>query len=463
MSATVGILRIPMRIENGTSRLSASDLANHLGCRHLTILDLAAAKGEVRPPRWRDPALEILQQRGFEHEEQYLAHLRSRGLTAVPGAGTDGRAGVDATDAAMRRGADVIVQATLSHRNWYGRADILRRVSVPSALGGWSYEVVDTKLARETRAGTILQLCLYSELVCAIQRRLPEHMHVVTPGPDFKPESYRVHEYLAYYRLVRDRLAGVVASAPGAPPATYPDPVPQCDICRWWSSCDRRRRADDHLSLVAGISTQQRGELNDRNVATLTGLAGLPLPLDPRPRRGSVEGYQRVREQARVQLEAKRRQTPYYELLPRQPELGLARLPAPSAGDIFFDIEGDRFVGTDGLEYLLGWVVRDAAGHLDYHTRRALDGAQERAAFEAFVDEVLERWERHPDLHIYHFAPYEPGAVKRLMGRYATREDEVDRMLRAGLFVDLYAVARQSLRAGVERYSIKDLEQFLRL
>src|SRR5262249_9684386 len=37
---------------------------------------------------------------------------------------------------------------------------------------------------------------------------------------------------------------------------------------------------------------------------------------------------------------------------------------------------------------------------------------------------------------------------------------EVDRMLRAGLFVDLYAVVRQSLRAGIERYSIKDLEVF---
>ena len=63
-------------------------------------------------------------------------------------------------------------------------------------------------------------------------------------------------------------------------------------------------------------------------------------------------------------------------------------------------------------------------------------------------------------MHIYHYAPYEPSAFKRLMGRYATREAEVDRMLRAGLFVDLYAVVRRALRASVERYSIKDLEQF---
>ncbi len=442
--------------------MSASDIGNHLACRHLTTLDMAAARGELQPPQWRDPRLEILHQRGLEHESEYLEHLRGQGLTVTTSAGTDGLAAVEATAAAMRRGADVIVQATLAHRDWYGRADILRRVPAASALGDWSYEVVDTKLARETRAGTILQLCLYSELVGAIQRCLPERMHVVTPGTDFARETYMVREFLAYYRFIRNRLADVVAAAADSVPSTYPDPVPHCDICRWWSFCDSRRRADDHVSLVAGVSTLQRSELSTWGVATLTEVAQLPVPLKHRPRRGSAEGYVRVREQARVQLEGRRRQVPYYELLPRQPELGFARLPAPSAGDIFFDVEGDPFVSTGGLEYLLGWVVRGPAGGLDYRMRWAADSAAERAAFEAFIDEVLQRWERYPDLHVYHFAPYEPGAIKRLMGRYATREDDVDRILREELFVDLHSIARQSLRAAVERYSIKDLEQFYR-
>lgn len=77
-----------------------------------------------------------------------------------------------------------------------------------------------------------------------------------------------------------------------------------------------------------------------------------------------------------------------------------------------------------------------------------------------FVDFIMARWEQFPDLHIYHYAPYEPAALKRLMGRYATREDEIDRMLRAGLFVDLYQIVRHSLRASVESYSIKRLEAF---
>ena len=83
-----------------------------------------------------------------------------------------------------------------------------------------------------------------------------------------------------------------------------------------------------------------------------------------------------------------------------------------------------------------------------------------KQAFENFVDFVMARWKEHPALHIYHYAPYEPAALKRLMGRYATREEEIDQMLRAHLFVDLYSVVRQGLRASVESYSIKKLEPF---
>jgi predicted RecB family nuclease len=63
-------------------------------------------------------------------------------------------------------------------------------------------------------------------------------------------------------------------------------------------------------------------------------------------------------------------------------------------------------------------------------------------------------------MHVYHYTPYEPAAPKRLMGRYATREEEFDRMLRGGLFVGLFAVVRHAIRAGVESYCIKQLEQF---
>ena len=72
--------------------------------------------------------------------------------------------------------------------------------------------------------------------------------------------------------------------------------------------------------------------------------------------------------------------------------------------------------------------------------------------------DVMERWRLYPEMHIYHYAPYEPTAIKRLAGRHATCFDDVDELLRGGVFVDLYRVVRQSLRASVESYSIKRLE-----
>ena len=63
-------------------------------------------------------------------------------------------------------------------------------------------------------------------------------------------------------------------------------------------------------------------------------------------------------------------------------------------------------------------------------------------------------------MHVYHYAHYEPTAMKRLMGRYATRADELDDFLRGRVFVDLYSVIRKGVRAGVDSYSIKKLEPF---
>ena len=210
-----------------------------------------------------------------------------------------------------------------------------------------------------------------------------------------------------------------------------------------------------------GCGRLQSRELEAAGISTLAQFGALPLPLPFTPRRGSEETYIRLREQARVQLEGRIKGEPVHELLlPIEADQGLARLPAPSAGDVFLDLEGARFARDGGREYLFGLVILEADGSLTNRSYWAHSDAEERAAFETVVDEILALWEANPGMHIYHYAPYEPSAFKRLMGRYATREAEVDRMLRAGLFVDLHAVVRRALRASVERYSIKDLEQF---
>jgi predicted RecB family nuclease len=446
-----------MRILQGTFALSATDLANHLSCRHLTTVDLRLAKGEIAEPSWENPHLRVLQQRGLEHEKAYIEWLRSKGLTV---ADLSNDSTNSATWAAMKSGAQAIVQASLASGPWRGRADVLLRIEQPerfSRAGNWSYEAVDCKLARVTKAETVLQLCLYSQLLAELQGLEPEHFHVIRPNNGFESESYRLASFAAYYRAVKQALQEAVETGAGE---TYPEPVDHCEICQWWKECDGQRRRDDHLSFVAGASKLQRKELTLRDVPTLAALAKLPLPIPFSPSRGALEGYARIREQARIQFEARTEGKRKFELLQCETGEGFSRLPAPSTGDIFLDLEGDPFVADGGLEYLFGIATPDERGNLAYECRWALDRGRERTVFEWFIDFTFDRLQRFPDLHLYHFGAYEPGAIKRLMLRYATREEEVDRLLRGKVFVDLHGIIKQGVRASVEQYSLKELERF---
>ncbi len=469
-----------MQLIDGRPVYSATDLVGYLACEHLTELERAALAGLVERPHTDDPELDVLRRRGEQHEQRYLAELRAEGRSVVEiqrdGSRADQgeflRAATAETVQAMAGGADVIYQATFFDGTWRGHADFLLRVDDAerqSAWGPYHYEVADTKLARRVKAGAVLQICVYVDLLEAVQRLLPELLHVVVGGSAGGTRTLRVADFMAYYRAARARFeAAVHAEAVAAaypPSATYPEPVDHCEVCRWQLDCRNRRRADDHLSLVAGISRRQRDALAGRDVATLERLGELTMPLSPPLAGTSATALERVREQARIQLDARRAQDVRYELLlaPGEPiaeNLGLAALPPPSPGDLFFDIEGDPYAGDDGIEYLFG--VMDMAGtwHPVWSTDDAGDftPAGEKLAFERVMDLFFAQLWQDPNAHIYHFAPYEPTALKRLMGRHATREDEVDRLLRGRAMVDLHRVVKQGLRASVESYGLKQLE-----
>ena len=442
-------------------RLSATDLSNHSACRHVTTLDLQVARG-IRPaPQWAAPDLAIIQERGKRHEAAFLLHLAEKKKLAVENLEhiKDETELLKQTQRLMEQGAEAIAQGALAHEDWFGRPDVLLRVPKHSAKWNWSYEVFDTKLARETKAATILQLSLYSELLEVLQGGPPEMMWVMPPGNNFAGEAYRVAEYAAYVRYVKGRLLTAVLN--GHESTTYPEPVEHCNVCRWFGDCDAQRRADDHLSLVAGIRRQQRNQLEQWDTYTLAKLAVLPIPLQQKPEHGSPDGIERVREQARVQVQGRTDKKLIHEpLLPPVEGFGLCRLPEPSPGDLFLDLEGDPFVDESGLQYLFGVAFRNSHGELAYEKRWALNREDEKKAFEWLVDEILRRREMSPRMHVYHFGAYEPCTLKRLMGMYATREDQIDRMLRAGVMVDLHQAFKQSTRASVEEYSLKKIEAF---
>ncbi|MCU1374845.1 MAG: protein of unknown function, putative recB domain, partial [Actinomycetia bacterium] len=225
-------------------------------------------------------------------------------------------------------------------------------------------------------------------------------------------------------------------------------------MCPWAERCAARRRADDHLSLVAGFRRDMAAKLARAGITTLTELAG-STPGERVQGMGQATA-DRLRHQARLQLAQRADGRLRYELLEPEPGRGLSALPPPSPGDLFFDMEGDPWAGDGGLEYLFGVIEGDGT----YHAFWAHDAVAERRAFEGLVDLLVERLDADPAMHVYHYAPYEATALKKLAGRHATRETEVDRLLRGDVLVDLYRVLRQGVRVSQEGYGLKKLEPF---
>ena len=473
-------------MQNVDGRLvySATDLVGYLECEHLASLEQAAVAGHLPRPTHADPVLDRIAQHGELHEGRFLESLRTEGVTVrvidtdrtLPPDQRIAR-GRDATLEAMHEGVGAIYQAVLFDGRRLGYADFLRRVESPSSLGSWSYEVWDTKLARHAKASAVLQICMYSDMLGVLQGQQPAEMHLALGGVQRERVSFRVADYVAYYRLVAHDFEAMLGRGPVFPLATTPEPVEHCEVCRWSLECRAQWRAQDDLSLVAGLTSRQRRALHSITVTTRTGLAEPAEPLPQRLDGIGPDALKRVQAQANIQVRGERAGRIISERVvpPRDDERGfvqdhgLLMLPEPSPGDLFFDIEGDPFFSSDevdSIEYLFGVIEpsrTDTGGQPLFHAYWAIEGGTvttqgERRAFEAFIDLVMDRLEDDPNMHIYHYAPYEPTAVKRLAGRYGTREEEVDKLLRGKVFVDLHRAVRQGIRASVESYSIKRLE-----
>ena len=263
---------------DGRPVYSATDLVAYLACEHLTQLERAAhRRASSSGPIRDDPELDVIRKRGFEHEARFLADLRADGRDrrrrssstarrrtaarscAPPRPGRSRRWPPAPTSSTRRRSSTARSAATPTSCSGSRRPDR------PSRWGPYHYEVADTKLARHVKASAVLQICSYVDQLERIQGVRPEWLHVALGGSARTVERLRVDDYMAYYRSARDRFLrgdGRRDAPPTYPPAgTYPDPVEHCDVCRWAAECATRRRADDHLSLVAGISGRQRRAL----------------------------------------------------------------------------------------------------------------------------------------------------------------------------------------------------------
>uniref|UniRef100_UPI0003667419 TM0106 family RecB-like putative nuclease n=1 Tax=Nocardiopsis halotolerans TaxID=124252 RepID=UPI0003667419 len=463
--------------------VSPTDLVDTLECDHRSALKTAlAARVEGAPtPADIDP---LIAHHGLAHEQAELERLSALvEVTHIPDPKPDDAsltAAAHATTQAMAAGAPVIYQGSFHHRltttshttppvAFHGRADFLIRSDIDPTTGHtrtptpptWTYEPWDTKLARRPGPGAVIQLAAYAHAVTVATGHTPHHMHLLTG--DGHTHTLNTADFTPILTTVTTRLLNRLTHTPALPTPTWGDPRPACEGCGYQTWCTQGRTAARHLSLVAGLRTDQATKLTDAGLTTIDALAHADDTQRPPtlPRRS----FDQLRAQAALQVRQDHTRTPTNPQGTVTAEVfapdGLASLPAPSPGDVFFDMEGYPYhsrEGERGLEYLFGATTEDEHGTETFHAFWAHDRAQEKKALEDFVDFATERIDTDPGAHVYHYASYEVDRLKHLSSEFATREEEVNRLLRENRLVDLYTVVRKSLRVSQRSYSIKYLE-----
>jgi predicted RecB family nuclease len=249
---------------------SASDLVAFLECEHSTTLDLIDLEQPIARTEDDDES-KLLHEKGLTHERRYFDRLRSQHTTIADLSSIKSRDDrIEATIDAMRQGVEIVYQGALRSGNLIGYPDFLRRVAGRSDFGAWSYEVVDTKLARSAKAKFIVQLSAYSQCAQEVLGTQPAMMHVVLG--DLTELSYRYQGYARYVTQLRRRFESRLLAEAAE---TYPDPCEYCDLCKWREVCEERRVSDDHLCQVANITKIQTRRLQAAGITTLKALGEL--------------------------------------------------------------------------------------------------------------------------------------------------------------------------------------------
>jgi predicted RecB family nuclease len=420
---------------------SASDLTAAAECEWATMRRLDARLGRIDPPpATTDGMLERTARLGDQHEQRFLAQLRSRLDVAEiprPERPNDPSQVVALTTAAFESGAPAVFQAAFFDGRFLGYADFIVRNDEGR------YEVYDTKLARHAKITALLQLAAYAEQLRRLGIPTGETVSLVL-GDD-SISQHRLVDILPVYRRRRARLESLVDGrvADSAPTPWRDSRYSTCGRCE---VCDEQVQLHRDLLLVSGLRGSQRLRLLGAGITTIEQLAASTSPVA-----GLSDAILTgLRQQAAVQL------TPGLAWRVVSPA-ALAAIPLADEGDIFFDFEGDPLhqEGTQwGLDYLFGLVEPDET----FRAIWAHDLAGEKLALTDFLNYVSERRRKHPSMHVYHYASYERTHLLSIAARHGVGEDAVDDLLRNGLLVDLYPIVTQSLRVGSRSYSLKKLE-----
>jgi len=504
-----------MRRNNGTYTISATDLATANACPHITSSTLERLDGKFTIIPFDDPQLDMLKELGNLYERGYLESLIQQGkrVGVIHSSGQHqaghptGSIVYQSIEDALNDRPDIIYQAELikqlSHTLILGGiVDFLELVHTEQFPDG-AYIVVDTKLSNKTKAGSVLQIAMYSELIEHYTGQRPEAMAI--QKLDGTRDWFRCDDFRSYYEKCKSRLFAAIEQydnidkldangnpIPGRVYTIAPDEHQYCSTCKYKATCADQREVARSLNLVASMGKTHKEAFLEDGVNTIDEAANHPestidLSIGDRPIR-LLEKMKLLTKQATLQLETEehkkagrsditRMELPAIELE------GLCALPVPHADDVFLDFEKDKFSNEDGLIYLTGYIHQST-----YTALWSRNKEEEKENFYALVKFLKEVTQWTPGMqyfdiapihdeanaalkvvtcditysgpHIYAYSHAEKTNLTHLSEKYG-ESDFITFLKRAKVIVDLRAILVKTMLLGIRGYGLKEVESYM--
>lgn len=414
--------------------------------KYLREVDRAAVQEDPE-----DAFMQVAAKKGEQHESELFNDLSKEYSSKMILEGEPEEM-IEATKKAMSDGVQLIYQAALGDKDFFGRADFLYKIEGKSDFGDYAYEIWDAKLANKSKPKFLIQLCCYSEMLETTQGSRTDTCVLIYGNKE--QERFQIKDYFVFYQSVRKHF---LEFQKAKKISDLPDP----DLYRNWGRFSEHAKKvleeKDHLFQIPDIKYSQILKLNEAGILTLDELADADKKVPSLDQRI----FDRLQLQAEMQSKAKSMDTiPFAVLKNVEPGLGLSSLPPKSELDIYFDIESNPLLTKIPLHYLWGAAHEDTQEGFDCWWAHSEE--EMKKAFEDFMDWTYARWQKDKNMHVYHYGQFEISAMRKLMGHFGTREKEVDDLLRNQVFVDLYRVVKQSLCIGTTGYGLKAIEPLFR-
>jgi uncharacterized protein len=395
---------------------SPSMFKNYLNCKYTIFNELYEEKLKLKRKELSETD-KVRLAKGNEFENEYLKELQKK-YTKVIDLKKDKKSSKEEiakqTIKYMKEGYEVIRGGYFIDNKWKGEFDFLEiNRDVRSKLGDYSYEVLDTKNTTKIKPDHIFQVAIYAELLEKVQEIQSKNFYIVLKK--MKKEGMKLNNVSDFVQMQKKKFEKFIETEIDK---VKPEKCNYCPRCPWEDTCKNIWKEKDSLDLIWNMRKNTRKKFQKLGIDTVLKLS----QQDPDKvfEDIAIETSRKFITFAKLIKKEEQSGKPEYLPVPDDPDLmrGLRRLPRPSEGDLFFDMESVQDHIVDGkLEYLFG-IYYEENKQPKYKLFWSHNKEEEKNNLIKFFDFIDDNFKKYPDSFIYHYANYEAEALERLTQHY---------------------------------------------